>query len=123
MEENMTNIQFMTTYNSSDEGYTAIKIAFERHPQMKKALIKYSKNHTPQGAWNLENIRAKELGNSSPTHFEEYWFQMGDVKFSLETNCLSPSVLGRDKFIITIENENIKTIITPRCFHSSANRA
>ena len=117
----MTNIEVIPTYNS-DKGYTALQIAFERHPQMKKALIKYSKNHTPQGAWNLENIRENELGNSSPTHFEEYWFQIGDVKFSLETNCLSPSVLGRDKFIIIIENENIKTIITPRCFHS-ANRA
>ena len=124
----MTNIQFIPTYNSynsSDEGhgYTAIKIAFEKHPNMKKALGFYSKNHIPQGVWNLDDIRAKELGNSSPTHFEEYWFQMGDVKFSLETNCMSLSVLGRDKFIITIENENIKTIITPRCFHSSANRA
>ena len=118
----MTNIQFIPTYNSPEEGYTAISIAFERHPQMQKALGFYSKNHTPQGAWNLDDIRAKELGNSSPTHFEEYWFQMGDVKFSLETNCLSPSVLGRYKFIIEITNENIKTIITPRCFHS-ANRA
>ena len=115
----MTNIQFIPTYNTPDEGYTAIKIAFERHPQMKKALIKYSKNHAPQGTWNLESIRAKELGNSSPTHFEEYLFQMGDVKFLLETNCLSPRVLGRDKFIIMIENENIKTLITPRCFHSA----
>ena len=118
------NIQFIPT-NSSDE-YTAIKaikIAFEEHPQMQKALGFYSKNHTPQGVWNLEYLREKELGNSSPTHFEEYWFQMGDVKFSLETNCLSSSVLlGRDKFIIEITNENIKTIITPRCFHS-ANRA
>ena len=113
----MTNIQF-----SSDEGYTALQIAFERHPQMHEALLKYSKNHAPQGVWDLENIRMKELGNSSPTHFEEYWYQMGDIKFSLETNCLSFSVLGRDKFIIIIENENIKTIITPHCFHS-ANRA
>ena len=112
----MTNIQFIPT---SDEGYKALKIAFEKYPQMQEALIKYSKFHTPQGVWDLENIRAKELGNSSPAHFEEYYYQMGDVKFSLETNCLSPSVLGRDKFIITIENENIKTIITPRCFHSS----
>ena len=117
----MTNIEVIPTYNS-DEGYTAIKIAFERHPQMHEALLKYSKNHTRQGVWFLENLREKELGNSSPKHFEEYWFQMGDIKFSLETNCLSFSVLGRDKFIITIENENIKTIITPRCFHS-ANRA
>ena len=116
----MTNIQL---YNSSDEAYRALRIAFERHPQMQEALIKYSEFHTPQGVWDLENIRTRELGNSSPTHFEEYWFQLGDVKFSLETNCLSPSVLGRSKFIITIENENIKTIITPRCFHSSANRA
>ena len=114
----MTNIQFIPAYNSSD-AETAIRIAFERHPQMQKALIKYSKFHAPCGVWNLENIRAKELGNSSPAHFEEYYYQMGDVKFSLETNCLSPSVLGRDKFIIIIENENIKTIITPRCFHSS----
>jgi hypothetical protein len=119
-EENMTNIQL---YNSSDEAYRALRIAFERHPQMQEALIKYSEFHTPQGVWDLENIRTRELGNSSPTHFEEYWFQLGDVKFSLETNCLSPSVLGAYKFIITIENENIKTIITPRCFHSSANRA
>ena len=115
------NIQFIPYNSSHDEGYTAIKIAFEKHPNMKKALGFYSKNHIPQGVWNLDDIRAKELGNSSPTHFEEYWFQMGDVKFSLETNCMSLSVLGRDKFIITIENENIKTIITPRCFHS-ANR-
>lgn len=116
----MKTIRVIPTYNSSDEGYTAIKIAFERHPQMHEALLKYSKFHAPQGTWDLENIRAKELGNSSPAHFEEYLFQMGDVKFSLETNCLSPCVLGRSKFVITIENENIKTIITPRCFHSAA---
>ena len=115
---NIQNIQF-----NSDEGNTAIRIAFERHPQMKKALIKYSKFHVPCGTWDLENIREKELGNSSPTHFDLFQGVMGDVKFSLETNCLSSSLLGRDKFIITIENENIKTIITPRCFHSSANRA
>ena len=85
----MTNIQFIST--SSDEGYTAIKIAFERHPQMQKALIKYSKNHAPCGVWNLENIRAKELGNSSPTHFEEYWFQMGTLSSPLRpTACLFP---------------------------------
>ena len=48
-EENM-NIQFIPTYNSPEEGYTAISIAFERHPQMQKALGFYSKNHTPQGA-------------------------------------------------------------------------
>ena len=120
----MTNIKFMpNNYATPDEGYTAIKIAFERHPQMQEALIKYSEFHTPQGVWDLENIRTRELGNSSPTHFEEYWFQLGDVKFSMETNCLSPSVLGRDKFIITIESDEIKTIITPWCFHSSINRA
>ena len=55
----MTNIQFIptyNTYNSSDE-YTAIKaikIAFEEHPQMQKALIKYSKFHAPCGVWFLE---------------------------------------------------------------------
>jgi hypothetical protein len=115
----MTNIQL---YNSSDEGYKALRIAFERHPQMQEALLKYNKSHTPCGVWDLEKIRLKELGNSSPTHFEEYHFEMGDVKFSMETNSLSPSVLGRDKFIITIESDEIKTIITPWCFHSS-NRA
>ena len=120
-EENMTNIQFIPAYNSSD-AETAIRIAFERHPQMQEALIKYSEFHTPQGVWDLEDIRARELGNSSPNHFEEYHFEMGDVKFSMEANCLSPSVLGRDKFIITIESDEIKTIITPWCFHSS-NRA
>ena len=118
----MTNIQLIPN-NSSAEGYRALAIAFEKHPQMHEALLKYSKNHTPCGVWNLENIRAAELGNSSPAHFDLFQGVMGDVKFSLETNCLSPSVLGRDKFIIMIENENIKTIITPRCFHSSANRA
>ena len=118
----MTNI-IPTNSSDKDIALTALRIAFERHPQLKKALLKYNKFHTPCGIWDLENIRMKELGNSSPTHFNEYWFQMGDVKFSLETNCLSPSVLGRYKFIIEITNENIKTIITPLCFHSSANRA
>ena len=120
----MTNIKFMpNNYATPDEGYTAIRIAFERHPQMQEALLKYNKSHSPCGEWDLEEIRARELGNSSPTHFEEHHFEMGDVKFSMETNCLSPSVLGRYKFVITMENENIKTIITPWCFHSSINRA
>ena len=118
----MTNI-IPTNSSDKETAIRALRIAFERHPQLKKALLKYSKSHTPCGIWDLENIRMRELGNSSPTHFDEYQFKMGDVKFSMETNCLSPSVLGRYKFVITIYSEKIKTIITPWCFHSSVNHA
>ena len=106
-------------YARPDEGFLALKIAFERYPRMREALQKYNKFHSPCGEWNLEKIRLDERGDSSPSHFETYNFQWGDVEFSLETNCLSPRALGRSKFIITIESEKIKTIITPRCFHSA----
>jgi len=117
--ENMEIKYSENNYARPSEGLLALKIAFEKYPRMREALLKYDKFHTPRGVWNLESIRLDERGDSSPSHFESYNFQWGDIEFSLETNCLSPGVLGKDKFIITIRGDNIDTIITPWCFHSS----